>query len=59
VQIGIDSFGDSSINLEIRGWVKTEQLYEVKFSSNQLILDGLKEAGVQIPFPQREVRMLG
>jgi small-conductance mechanosensitive channel len=34
-------------------------LYEVKFSSNQLILDGLKEAGVQIPFPQREVRMLG
>ncbi len=59
VQIGIDSFGDSSINLEIRCWVKTEQLYEVKFSSNQLILDGLKEAGVQIPFPQREVRMLG
>ncbi|MFT4887071.1 MAG: small conductance mechanosensitive channel [Pseudohongiellaceae bacterium] len=59
VQIGIDSFGDSSINLEIRCWVKTEQLYEVKFSSNQLILDSLKEAGVQIPFPQREVRMMG
>jgi len=34
VQIGIDSFGDSSINLEIRCSVETEQLYEVKFSSN-------------------------
>jgi small conductance mechanosensitive channel len=59
VQIGIDSFDDSSISLEIRCWVKTEQLYEVRFSSNQLILDSLKEAGVQIPFPQREVRVLG
>lgn len=59
VQIGIDSFGDSSINLEVRCWVKTEQYFEVKFVSNQLILDSLKEAGIQIPFPQREVRMLG
>jgi small conductance mechanosensitive channel len=58
VQIGIDSFGDSSINLEIRCWVKTAQYYEVKFSSNQLILESLKDAGIEIPFPQREVRML-
>lgn len=59
VQIGIDSFGDSSINLEIRCWVKTEQYFEVKFISNQLILESLKDSGIQIPFPQREVRMLG
>ncbi|MFT4813192.1 MAG: small conductance mechanosensitive channel [Paracoccaceae bacterium] len=53
VQIGIDSLGDSSINLEIRCSVKTEQVLEVKFSNNQLVLDSLKEAGVQIPFPAR------
>jgi len=50
VQIGIDSFGYSSINLEIRCSVETEQLYEVKFSSNQLGLESLKEASVQISF---------
>lgn len=59
VQIGIDSFGDSSVNLEVRCWVKTAQFYEVKFNSNQLIFAALKEAGIEIPFPQREVRMLG
>lgn len=59
IQIGIDSFGDSSVNLEVRCWVKTEQYYEVKFASNQLIFAALKEAGIEIPFPQREVRMLG
>jgi small conductance mechanosensitive channel len=53
VQIGIDSFGDSSINLEIRCSDKTEQVHEVKFSNNQLVLDSLKEAGLQIPFPAR------
>lgn len=57
-QIGIESFGDSSVNIEIRGWVKTEKFYEVKFASNQLIFAALKEANIEIPFPQREVRML-
>lgn len=59
VQIGIESFGDSSVNLGIRCWVKTEQFYEVKFLSNQLIFDALKDKGIEIPYPQREVRMLG
>lgn len=59
VQIGIESFGDSSINLEVRCWVETAKYYEAKFASNQMIFDTLKEAGIEIPFPQREVRMLG
>ncbi|MFK7862604.1 MAG: mechanosensitive ion channel family protein [Pseudohongiellaceae bacterium] len=58
VQIGIESFGDSSVNLEMRCWVKTAQFYEVKFASNQLIFEALRDSGIEIPFPQREIRML-
>jgi small conductance mechanosensitive channel len=58
IQIGIDGFGDSSIDIGIRCWVKTEHYHELKFASNKAMLDALEEYGIAIPFPQREVRML-
>ncbi len=58
VQIGIDEFGDSSINIAVRGWARTERLHQIRFAANQAIRDALKEASISIPFPQREVRML-
>lgn len=58
MQIGIEAFGDSSIDLGIRCWVKTEKFHEVKFATNQALLEALEEIGIAIPFPQREVRML-
>ncbi len=58
IQIGIDEFGDSSINIAIRGWARTEKLHEIRFAANQAIKDALAEANISIPFPQREVRML-
>lgn len=58
IQLGIASFADSAIELGIRCWVRTEQFYELKFQCNQIVHDVIKELGIQIPFPQREVRML-
>ncbi len=58
MQIGIEEFGDSSINIGIRCWVKTELYHELKFASNKAMLDALEEYDIAIPFPQREVRML-
>ncbi|PCJ17416.1 MAG: mechanosensitive ion channel protein MscS [SAR86 cluster bacterium] len=58
VQIGIDGFGDSSIDIAIRAWAQTEQFHEVRFQANLEIHKALKENGIAIPFPQREVRML-
>lgn len=58
VQVGIDGFGDSAINIGIRCWVRTEKFYEVKFSCNQKLQDALTANNIAIPFPQREVRML-
>lgn len=57
--IGIDNFGDSSINFGVRFWVPTDRFHEVRFRVNNAIFDALGQAGITIPFPQREVRMLG
>lgn len=56
--IGIDSFGDSSINFGIRFWVPTERFHELRFGVNNAIYTALDTAGISIPFPQREVRLL-
>jgi small conductance mechanosensitive channel len=58
MQLGIEEFGDSSINIGIRCWVKTELYHELKYASNKAMLDALEEYDIAIPFPQREVRML-
>ncbi|MCP5173247.1 MAG: mechanosensitive ion channel family protein [Pseudomonadales bacterium] len=57
-QIGIGTFGDSSLNIEVRFWVPTEKFHETRFKVNNAMFEALKLAGIQIPFPQREVRML-
>jgi small conductance mechanosensitive channel len=57
--VGIDNFGDSSINFGVRFWVPTIRLFELRYAANKLIHDAMLQAGVVIPFPQREVTMLG
>lgn len=54
-------FGDSGVNFAVEFWVDGLDDGPNKFSSDVLFLvwDALKEAGISIPFPQREVRILG
>ena len=56
--IGIDNFGDSSINFGVRVWAPTTRHFETRYALNQAIFSALQNAHVEIPFPQREVRML-
>lgn len=58
-QIGVDEFADSSINIGIRFWAPTTQYFHIRYEANLAIYQALKKANVTIPFPQREVRMLG
>ena len=58
VQVGIESFGDSAINIGIRCWAQTKKFHEVKFACNQKLQEVLNANDIAIPFPQREVRML-
>jgi len=57
-QIGIQSFGDSSINIGMRYWAPTKEYYQVLYAVNLEVYRALQEAKISIPFPQREVRML-
>lgn len=57
LQLGIVAFGDSAIELEARLWVQTRFQHQTRFAANEKINTALRQAGVVIPFPQREVRM--
>ncbi len=57
-QVGIQEFGDSSINIGYRYWIPTSNYYRLLYAANLAVFKELKNAGITIPFPQREVRML-
>ncbi|HIJ78318.1 MAG: mechanosensitive ion channel [Desulfobulbaceae bacterium] len=57
--VGIQDFGDSSINIGIRFWAPTSHYYETRYRANAAIFEALQAANITIPFPQREVRLLG
>jgi small-conductance mechanosensitive channel len=54
-------FGDNGVNFSVEFWVMGLDDGPNKFSSdvNFLVWDALKGAGIQMPFPQREVRIIG
>ena len=54
-QVGIDEFGDSSINISYRYWVETKNYFNVKYMVNMEVYNKLKENNITIPFPQHEV----
>lgn len=56
-QVGIDGFGDSSIDIGMRYWVPTESLFEIKYKVNQAVFKVLAENNIEIPFPQRYVHL--
>lgn len=56
--VGIEAFGDSSINIGIRFWALTQMRVETLYRANMAVHDALTKANITIPFPQREVRML-
>ena len=56
--IGIMGFADSSITLSIRPWVHVASVGSTQIQLNKAILEKLRTEGVDIPFPQREVRLL-
>jgi small conductance mechanosensitive channel len=58
LQVGIGSFGASSLNLSVRAWLPTCKFHQLRFKLNAAIYAALNEQGVKIPFPQHEVRML-
>lgn len=54
-QIGIEEFGDSSINIAYRYWVPTGRFFQTQYAVNLAVYKALKDSDITIPFPQREV----
>jgi len=56
----LTEFGDSSVNLSVGFWIEDPEAGTSNVRSAVLlaIWDAFKAAGVEIPFPQREVRLL-
>jgi len=56
----IDSFGDSGINMFVEFWMEGVDDGKNRVGGDLLlmILEALQENGFEIPFPQREVRMM-
>jgi len=55
--VGIDAFGDSSIELGIRFWAKTEKLFDARYRANLAIYNAFGEGGIEIPYPQAEIKI--
>lgn len=54
----VKSLGESSVNMEVRMWVATENYWDGKFYLNETIRVKLDEAGITIPYNQLDVRIL-
>ncbi len=57
-QIGVEAFGDSSVNIGFRYWVPTQKYIESMHTVNLAVYKALGQAGITIPFPQRVVTMV-
>jgi len=57
--IGIEKFNDSSIDIGYRYWVPTKSFFKTQYEINLEVLKAINTANITIPFPQREVTILG
>jgi small conductance mechanosensitive channel len=57
-QVGIEEFADSSINIGLRYWVPTKKYFQTNFLINEAIFEAFNKQGINIPFPQRDVRII-
>ena len=57
-QIGIQEFGDSSINIGLRYWIPTNTYFKILYQVNLSVYQHLKAKNIKIPFPQRDVHIV-
>ncbi|MFK8051487.1 MAG: mechanosensitive ion channel family protein [Woeseiaceae bacterium] len=55
--IAVSELGDSSVNFVVRPWVASKDYWPVRFAITEGIKIKLDEAGISIPYPQRDVHV--
>ncbi|MFP3517822.1 mechanosensitive ion channel family protein [Pseudomonas sp. SIMBA_077] len=54
----VTSLGDNAITMSLRAWVDTPNYWDILFMFNEHARDRLKAQGVDIPYPQRVIRVV-
>jgi len=57
-QIAVAELADSSVNFIVRVWTKSGDYWGVKFDMTETIKNRFDEAGIGIPFPQRDIHIV-
>lgn len=55
--VRITALADNSVNLNVRPWVKTADIWVAKADFHRVVKKALEDAGCSIPYPQRDVHM--
>jgi small conductance mechanosensitive channel len=55
--VALGELGDSSVNITVRAWCKTEDYWGVFFDMNERVYKEFDAAGLSIPFPQMDVHV--
>lgn len=57
--IAVEALGDNSVNLAVRPYTKLDDAVQVQFDITEQVKIRFDEAGISIPFPQRDIRLIG
>jgi small conductance mechanosensitive channel len=57
-RVGIQQFGDSSINIGLRYWIPTREYFKTLYQVNLAVYKQLKARDIQIPYPQRDIHIV-
>jgi len=58
ITIAVSELADSSVNLVVRPWVKTEDYWGVYFDLTETIKTTFDKEGISIPYPQRDLHIV-
>jgi small-conductance mechanosensitive channel len=58
IYVVFDSFGDSSVNLAVKQYVLVAERIGYVDKAKEVIYEALNNAGISIPFPQRDIHII-
>lgn len=57
-QCMVTALGDNSVNITMRFWAKSSDFWALKWDMTRWTKEQIEAAGLSIPFPQRDMRMI-
>jgi len=57
--VHVSTLADSSVNITVRPWVKVPDYPDAIGELNRALLETFRKHGINIPFPQRDVHLVG